>query len=255
MKSSLPIKWLRPEKIPCYKPEKSGDLAPLEEIDKKRLALEFQDCKELEMANEHVKKLFTLEFLPYEKTVESLRKDYMDKVRRHNLDTQSPEARLAKMTADIRDMQRRLEEFPLDKHTKVRLKETIDKRKRHLKRMRELDYKCFEWALEQLDLVYKPFPPKTVYQRIERKRSLRALTQEYCDNMVQGRLNEYRESLKAQQEGFLEEKLQKLKWIMKEEEECQLAPSVSEADIRAVEEELKAWREKNKKEETIVSES
>lgn len=63
------------------------------------------------------------------------------------------------MTADIRDMQRFVEKFPHDKRTRVRLKETIDKRKRLLKYLRTWDYKCFEYVIEKLDLVYKPYPP------------------------------------------------------------------------------------------------
>lgn len=47
LKSDLPIKWFRPEKIPCYKPEKSGDLKPLEQVDAKLLAPEFRDLEEL----------------------------------------------------------------------------------------------------------------------------------------------------------------------------------------------------------------
>lgn len=47
-KSDLKIKWVRPEKIPCYKPAKSGDLASFPQVDKSMLALEYQQSKELE---------------------------------------------------------------------------------------------------------------------------------------------------------------------------------------------------------------
>lgn len=46
-KSDLNIKWVRPTKIPCYKPEKSGDLSPLQEVPKSTVQLEFQQSKEL----------------------------------------------------------------------------------------------------------------------------------------------------------------------------------------------------------------
>lgn len=47
-KSDLKIKWIRPQKIPSYKPEKSGDLTANPTLDKSTLQLEFQQSKELE---------------------------------------------------------------------------------------------------------------------------------------------------------------------------------------------------------------
>lgn len=47
-KSDLKIKWVRPTKILCYKPEKSGDLSPLPAIPKSTIQFDFQRSKELE---------------------------------------------------------------------------------------------------------------------------------------------------------------------------------------------------------------
>lgn len=41
-KSDLKIKWVRPEKIPSFKPEKSGDLSAMPKIDKSQYLLEFR---------------------------------------------------------------------------------------------------------------------------------------------------------------------------------------------------------------------
>ena len=46
-KSNLPVKWKRPEKIPCFHPEKSGDLKSLEKVDLKQFGLEYKDLEEL----------------------------------------------------------------------------------------------------------------------------------------------------------------------------------------------------------------
>lgn len=62
------------------------------------------------------------------------------------------------MTVQIRGMQDYMEEFPRNKVVKVQLKEMIDKRKRFLRYLRRWDYRRFEWVLEKLDLVYKPYP-------------------------------------------------------------------------------------------------
>lgn len=47
-KSDLKIKWIRPEKVMCIKPEKSGDRSAFPSIDKNEFILEYQNCKELE---------------------------------------------------------------------------------------------------------------------------------------------------------------------------------------------------------------
>lgn len=46
-KSDLKIKWVRPEKISCIKPEKSGDLAKLPPLNPNELLPDYKDSKEL----------------------------------------------------------------------------------------------------------------------------------------------------------------------------------------------------------------
>ena len=69
---------------------------------------------------------------------------------------------------------------------------------------------------------------------ITRKDSLRKLTDKYCEEVKQQRLDSYRASLEAQQLDFLRTKVQKLQWIRKEEEECGVKPTVTEKDIEQV---------------------
>lgn len=47
-KSDLKIKWIRPEKIPCTKPEKSGDIGKLPSTNENELLLNFKNSKELQ---------------------------------------------------------------------------------------------------------------------------------------------------------------------------------------------------------------
>jgi small subunit ribosomal protein S15 len=69
---------------------------------------------------------------------------------------------------------------------------------------------------------------------ITRKDSLRKLTDKHCTDIKQQKLDAYKASLEAQQVDFLREKVQKLQWICKEEEECGVEPTVSETDIEQV---------------------
>lgn len=243
-KSDLKIKWVRPEKIPCIKPEKSGDLKPLAPIDLHQYSLEYKGSKELENADEIVKKLFTLEYQPkYKATLVAMR-EMVEKVRRHPQDCGSMEVKIAKMTVLIRSMQKTMEEFPRNRRMKVRLKEMIDRRKKFLKYLRTWDYKRFEWLLEKLDLVYKP--PPNEFHWITRKESLQKLTDKYCEDLKNERLGAYRRELEAQQEDFLKDKIQKLQFIRKEQLDCGVHITIEQAEIDATKKQLEELQKTKK---------
>lgn len=92
-KTDLKTKWVRPEKIPCIKPIKSGDLSPFESPDQKRLLLNFDKSEELKTADAMVKNMFTLEQNRRHDTVETFKKETVDLVKRHDLDLGSCESR------------------------------------------------------------------------------------------------------------------------------------------------------------------
>ena len=93
MKSDLKVKWIRPLRVPCYKPEKSGDLKAFECPDQKRFILNFEKSEELKTANELVKNMFTLEQNGRRESVEILKKETVDLVKRHDLDNGSLESK------------------------------------------------------------------------------------------------------------------------------------------------------------------
>ncbi|XP_049547647.1 28S ribosomal protein S15, mitochondrial [Anopheles darlingi] len=244
LKSDLKIKWVRAEKIPCYKPEKSGDLQAMPKFAGTELMKDFRESKELETANEHVRNLFSIEHNRRREMVEIFKEDMVRRVYRHELDYGSMEAKLGLMTARIRSLQEYMEQFPRQSVVKVQLKELIDKRKRFLRYLRRWDYRRFEYILEKLDLVYKPYPTK--FHWITRKDSLRKLTDTHCEQIKQSRLEEFRQQLEAQQLDFLEKKLNNLELIRKEQIECQVPVTVEADQIKAVRkqfEELKRKRE------------
>ncbi|XP_315624.4 small ribosomal subunit protein uS15m [Anopheles gambiae] len=242
LKSDLKIKWVRPEKIPCYKPEKSGDLQSLPTFAGTELMKDYRDSKELETANEHVRNLFTIQHNRRREMVENFKEDMVRRVYRHELDYGSIEAQLGLMTARIRSLQDYMEKFPRQSVVKVQLKELIDKRKRFLRYLRRWDYRRFEYMLEKLDLVYKPYP--THFHWITRKDSLRKLTNIHCDQIKETRLEEYRRQLESQQIDFLENKLKTLEFIRKEQTECQVPVTVSSDEIKAVRKQYEELKQK-----------
>lgn len=91
-KSDLKIKWNRPKKFLSYKPENSGDLASAPKTDGKTFLLNFEKSKELQTADDSVKKLFQLENNPRRNTTYFNTEALIDTVKRHQLDYGSMES-------------------------------------------------------------------------------------------------------------------------------------------------------------------
>lgn len=243
-KSDLKIKWVRPEKIPCYKPAKSGDLQPLPAIKGSELMKDFRQSSELDSADDIVKNLFTLEHNRRREMLEVFKDEMVKRVQRHELDYGSIEAKLGLMTAQIRSLQEVMEKYPRQSAAKVHLKELIDKRKRFLRYLRRWDYRRFEYILEKLDLVYKPYPAH--FHWITRKDSLRKLTDIHCEDIKTTRLESYRQLLESQQLDFLAKKLENLEFIRKEQQECKVPVTVTPEQIQAVRKQYEELKEKRK---------
>lgn len=122
-----------------------------------------------------------------------------------------------------------------------------------LRRLRETDYKQYEWLLERLDLQYKPKPDEENTILIARKEGLRRLTDAYCSDVRQQRLNEYRVELEAQQLPFLEQKLKNLIFIRNEQIDMKVDVTIAQEQIdetRERYEKLKKENDENKAEPT-----
>ncbi|XP_071578036.1 small ribosomal subunit protein uS15m [Temnothorax nylanderi] len=223
------ITWVRPKKVSNLSFEKSGDQGLKVNVTSSDFGKMYNELPELKDASDIVKKMFTLQFLPRKETTDVRKEKVLELVRRHRLDWKSPEAQIATMTSDIHQLQQHLTEYPKNTKMKVKLLETIAKRRKMLKFLRQWDYRRFEWVLEKLNLVYKPTPEFP--HQITRKDSLRRLTEKHCDKLVQGKLDTYKRELKELQKDFYTEKAEKLAFIRKEELACGLQPSVSEEDI------------------------
>lgn len=80
------------------------------------------------------------------------------------------------------------------------------------------------------------------YHKLSRKESLRKLTEMHCDDIRQNKLADYRNLLESQQGPFLKQKLDALKFIRSEQIDLQLPVTVSEQEIKKVEQQLEDWR-------------
>ncbi|KAK2585692.1 hypothetical protein KPH14_010306 [Odynerus spinipes] len=235
------IKWVRPEKISITKPGKSGDLGITVDVKSTDFMLKYEKSKELQDADDIVKRLVTLEFQPRRETINARREKIMELVKRHNLDRGSAEAKIAAMTSEVLQLQEYMENNPRCTKTRIFLKELIEKRKKMLKKLRIWDYKRFEWIIEKLNLIFKAGP--SVPGKACRKDALRKLTQKHCDNIMKEKFDAYKEELKEQQKIFFKDKLEKLIFIRKEELQLGVEPTVTEDDIEAIRKRLEVLYE------------
>ena len=66
---------------------------------------------------------------------------------------------------------------------------------------------------------------------MSRKNALRRLTKNYCDGIIQQKLNIFRAQLKERQKVFFAEKVKNLEYILAEEKKYGLQPTVSQKQI------------------------
>lgn len=231
LKQLIKIKWKRPEPVPFNDPRKSGDgileLGPLE-FDKP--TLEFSKCKNLESADENVKKIFSCDNRGRKTAVEVVKQNIVDKVKRHTLDENSREVMIAKYTVQIRSLQERFRGNRLDMLTKVYLKEKIDKRNKHLRLLRTENYKSFEWLLDELNIIFRPGP--TILNNVHRKESLRRLVDKHIDDIKTDRLAKLQNEFNEEKINLFKKKAEFLEWTLSQEKKYGRKPTVTEEEIK-----------------------
>ncbi|XP_023339752.1 28S ribosomal protein S15, mitochondrial [Eurytemora carolleeae] len=248
------VQWKRPVRVETCNPELSGDIGGLEhfgEVDQTQPPLELEGCKALAEADAVVQKILSLEYRRRRDSMQKLKRDLVTTVRQHPLDDSSLEVKIATLTVKIRNYHRDLvERYPYkNQPLKHNMTACIALRRRLLEILREQDYRKFEWLLEKLNLFYKPVPHYDAFA-VGRKSSIERLTDLWCDELKQHRLDKYKRKLMEDQPKFLRDKADKLKHIMAEEKDLGLEPSVFQEDVdeclrRAVEIENRNLVEEN----------
>lgn len=145
---------------------------------------------------------------------------------------------VAQMTARIRYLQNVVNTSKCRGKILVFTKQLIDRRYMVLRRLRNWDYKRFEWILEKLDIEFKPRPQHFIM--IARKEGLRRLTHAHCDDVRNTRLTEYHKQLKAEQLPFLSEKLKNMEFIRNEQLELGVEVTITQKDVDDVRQKYEA---------------
>jgi len=242
--SPIHVKWERPVMIQTVNPEISGDVGGLDHfgLDKMDLSkprLEFERSSALKTASRDVQRVLSLEFARRRSLVDKLTQDVLKSVQRHPQDFASLEVKITMQTIRIRNMQQHLYDLFPYKNQPVKhvLTHIITSRRKNLGRLREQDYKKYEWLLEKLNLIYKPMPHDTPEgflgkkENVARKASIEKLTDIWCSELRSHRLKALERKLQEAQPEFLRRKAEKLEFILEEERELGLEPSVTQEEI------------------------
>ncbi|CAG0901259.1 unnamed protein product [Darwinula stevensoni] len=236
------VHWEIPKGVKKYAPEDTGDLEVFTPNFQDSYPVWLQGCKLLETADETTKELLSLNYSKAPDQYESYQMNLSQRVQRHKLDLDSPEVQIAKMTARLRWLQWLMctaEKRRCKNQFRGAVRKLMDQRRQALEMMRLSDYKCYEWVLEKLQIIHKPKPP--IYINIQRRQSLRRLTSEYVYKLKKEKREALHQELKEKQEEFLREKIETLKWIMIEEGDLKVTPTITEKDVQQAEQELEEF--------------
>jgi len=233
------MNWKKPVRIETVNPAISGDIGGLEhfgEVDLSQPPVHLEGSQELESAEDEVKRILSLEFARRNDVMNKLKKTVVKDYQRHKLDgkldVNSDEVHIALLTIKIRNLQHYLINLWPYKNQPVKNKLTylIASRRKILNSLREEDYKKYEWILEKLNLFYKPVP-KYDHLEISRRASIERLTDIWCQELKQNRLDKYKRKLEEEQPKFLRNKAAKLQHIMQEEKDLGLEATVKQEEI------------------------
>merc|ERR1712106_125196 len=228
--------------IETVNPQISGDVGGLEHfgnVDLSKPPVKLENSKVLETAPEEVKRVLSLEFARRGDVMEKLSREVLESVQKHPRDFDSLEVKITLATIKIRNIQHELTKLYPYKNQPVKhyLTHKISSRRTMLGKLREQDYKKYEWLLEKLNLLYKPMPhdaPDGVMiprENVARKASIEKLTDLWCEELQRHRLNAYQRQLVRERPGFLVKKAENLKHILQEEKELGLELTVTENEI------------------------
>uniref|UniRef100_A0A2P2HZ41 Small ribosomal subunit protein uS15m n=1 Tax=Hirondellea gigas TaxID=1518452 RepID=A0A2P2HZ41_9CRUS len=232
------IEWRPVLKVPTYHPSRAGDLEAFNAPDKSRPVLAMRlIMDEYDEASPRAQQLLSLEFATVHEMLKVAVYDALRITQRHQHDMNCKQVGITILTQVIRyhqqpQFQERLKKFP---QRRVRLKEMVEKRYGLLCRLRNEDYKQFEWIIEKLNLVYKPFPR---YPRVPVKKTrydhLSKLVEMRCEKLREKKMAAYKKQLEAQQAAFQQEMKETLQWIKEKEEELGVEITV-DPDIGMIE--------------------
>lgn len=220
--------------------DNSGDLEqslPVLDLTKPRFG--FENSEELKSADEDVQKIFSLEFGNTRARKKYHVEEFLSRTRPRG-DYSSMEARITRLTVDIRSLIGRCLTFRKDKVCKTRLNNKIQTRRKLLRRLRLVNKSEFERICAALKIVYIPVPEERPPQTF-RELSIFAANTE-SDKIRKAKLLVLEKDLAQKRLEFYKEKEEVLKTIEADLEKMDINGQQMMAEIEDKERRLERWK-------------
>ncbi|XP_037080355.1 28S ribosomal protein S15, mitochondrial-like [Pollicipes pollicipes] len=190
------VQWKFVEKPSPHTASYSGDLGINEPVDLTQPQFAVKPALDvLNRSDEVTQRVLSLEFARGVEKTKYLEERAVARIQRHRFDTESPEAKIARLTVKIREFQRRLmtpegakEGGPMRRH----VHNMTWRRSGLLRQLRAADYRRFEWVLDQVEVIYRPPLPPGTDTTLTRKSGIRRMVKIFCDNIRQEKLDSLR---------------------------------------------------------------
>lgn len=199
----------------------------IETYDKQFIPKVYQDAiDEVGDVPPEIRNLFTNEHQRRLTNTIEFREDQILEKSNSSLGMATVAGRIVNYTYQIRKGRKILREEPNNVQQKILVNIWATKRLKYLVELHKFDGELYKRLLRELE-VEKPHlvMGENRLHRIERKRELRRLTKEYCDGIVQRRMQAYHDKLKEQQKLFEKERGEFNEWMLKTMQELNIDES------------------------------
>ena len=187
--------------------------------------------KEVGNVPDEIKNLLTYEFHRRASNTTDYRFNQIFKQSNSELGMQSIGGRIVSYTYKIRKGRKLLREQPNNVGLKILVNIWSSKRLKYLIELNKFDKEKYKKLLNELEIDEPTLVIGGIRcQKITRKNELRRLTKEYCDNIIEGRLNAYHKKLKEEQKLFVQEKSKFEEWMNKQMEELKIDESLTKIE-------------------------
>lgn len=131
----------------------------LSDLHPSMLKMDYAAVPAAQTTDDLVKRLISLELASHKDKLRLKKEQLVKKVGRDENDRTSVEVKVAVLTAKIRNFKEHLQIHRKDKANKRHMLMAVDQRKKHLKRLRLVNYEAFQRVCSLLDISYS-FPPE-----------------------------------------------------------------------------------------------
>lgn len=207
----------------------TGDrIEKIEQFDKSQIPKAYRDAiNEVGDVPIEIQNLFTYEFLNRSKNTDDYRLEKIVEISNTTIGLESLAGKIVNNTFKIRKGRQLLREQPNNVGLKILVNRWNTKRLKYLIELKKFDAIEYDKLLDKLE-IDKPtlVMGEKKANRIERKKELRRLTKEYCDKIIEKRMNDYHIKLKEQQKILEKDKKEFEEWLSKKVNELKIDESL-----------------------------